>query len=64
MFIHSLCGGFAKTQRGCHKKNNIAQSHHFIEIMTVSKKVSKKRSRLFVTLNHDIHNTRDENHDP
>ncbi len=63
MSIHSLCGGFAKTQRGCHKKNDMAQSHHFPEIATVTGKVSKKRSRLFATLNRDIRDTRDENRD-
>ncbi len=41
MSIHSLCGGFAKTKRGCHKKNDMTQSHHFSEIATVTGKVSK-----------------------
>ncbi len=63
MSIHSLCGGFAKTQRGCHKKNDMAQSHHFTEIVTGREKVLKKRSKLFAILNHNISNTCDKNHD-
>ncbi len=63
MSIHNLYGGFAKTQRGCHKKNDMTQSHHFTEIATVTVKVSKKKSRLFATLNRNIRDTRDENHD-
>ncbi len=63
MSIYSLCGEFTKTQRGCHKKNNMAQSHHFTEIATGSEKVSKKRSKLFTTRNRKIRNTRNENRD-
>ncbi len=42
MSIHSLCGGFTKTQRRCHKKNDMVQSHHFIEITITIGKVLKK----------------------
>ncbi len=48
-------------QRGCHKKNDMVQSYHFIEIATVTEKVSKKKSKLFATRNHNIRNTRDKN---
>ncbi len=40
----------------------MTQSHHFIKIITRSEKISKKRSRLFITLNCNIYNTYDENH--
>ncbi len=62
MSIHSLCGGFAKTQKGCHKKNDMTQSHHFTDIATKRENISKKRSRLFATLNHNICDTHNENH--
>ncbi len=61
MSTYNLVGGFAKPQRGCQKKNAMAQSHHFTQIATRREKVSKKRSKLFATLNRNIHNTRDEN---
>ncbi len=61
MSIYSLCSGFTKIQKRCYKKNDMVQSHHFTEIASVTKKVSKKKSRLFTTRNRDICDTHDKN---
>ncbi len=47
MSIHSLCGGFTKTERGYHKKNDMTQFIYFTEITMGREKMLKKRFKLF-----------------
>ncbi len=61
MSIHNLYDEFTKTQKKYHKKNDMAQSYHFLEIATVIGKVLKKKSRLFAMFICNTHDTHDEN---